>query len=444
MIRKYKLLFILTILSSLSSAQEPATIDNSLQSLQDDYYSENYSLKYDDRVYTKNVRSILFNHEKDELAAPILTLGGSDRLKLSFDELNGELKNYSFTLVHCNANWQPSGLMPMEYIDGFQDAEIIDFNYSSNTKQRYIHYSAFIPHPSMQITKSGNYLLKVYQSGNPEKLVLTRRFMVVENMVMVKAIIRPATTIEFRNYKQEVDFSIIHPQYKINNPFQNLHVVISQNNRWDNAITNLKPSFIKDAEITYNYDEDNVFSGGSEFRNLDLKSLRYQSERVAKIITESDKNIVILRPDERRSSIRYTFANDINGKFIVRTTDGPARNSDINADYSFVHFFVKTNEEFNNGNVYVVGAFNSWQCSNENKMVYNAERQGYQAALYLKQGFYNYQYVFVENGSTQADESVIEGMHQETENDYSIYVYYRPFGVFYDKLIGVARFNSRR
>jgi hypothetical protein len=68
-------------------------------------------------------------------------------------------------------------------------------------------------------------------------------------------------------------------------------------------------------------------------------------------------------------------------------------------------------------------------------MTYNYKRKGYQASLFLKQGYYNYLYGLVERGQKSADVSLIEGNHWETLNEYSIYVYYKKPGTNYDQLI---------
>jgi hypothetical protein len=410
-----------------------------------DYYIPNVIMRYEDMVYDKNIKSVQLHNEQFELSQPLLQLGSDNRLQLSFDDLSGNLKNYSFTLIHCNANWQPSKLMPIEYIDGYQEMDITDFNYSENTLQKYIHYNAYIPSPYMHITKSGNYILKVYDRDAPDQPVITKRLLFFTPKIIITAQAKAASIIEDRNFKQEIDFIIDKGQYTINDPFEDLKVFILQNNRWDNASKDLKPTFIKDTQLVYNYDEENVFTGGNEFRAFDTKSLKYKAEHVAKIRVDSSRTStdVFLLPDEKRTYIKYTSGNDINGNFVIRTIDGNG-DSAINADYCRVHFFLSYNEVLTNGDLYVFGAFNGWKCTKENRMKYNAERLGYEAVLYLKQGYYNYEYGFLENGKTAVDETLIEGMHFETENEYTIYVYYQQQGVYYDQLIGVGHINSAK
>jgi hypothetical protein len=409
----------------------------------EDYYIPTVAMQYENKVYDKNIKSVRLYNTNFPLSQPMLQLGSGDQLELSFDDLSVDLKSYVFTFIHCDAFWKPDKLMQMEYIDGYQEVEIIDFRYSENTIQRYIHYKANVPSLTTNINKSGNYIIKVYNRDTPNKPIITRRLMIFDTKMVVTATANAASIVENRNFKQEIDFTIYKGDYVINDIFEDLKVFISQNNRWDNLSKNLKPTFIKDGELVYNYDEDNVFTGGSEFRVFDTKSIKYKGEHISKIRVDSahTSTNVYLLPDEKRTYIRYTSASDINGNFVIRTIDGNS-DAEINADYCYVHFFLSYSEALENGNLYVFGAFNGWQCNNENRMKYNSELKGYEAVVYLKQGYYNYEYGFLEEGKTAVDETVIEGMHSETENDYTIYVYNRPFGVYYDQLISVGHVNS--
>lgn len=407
----------------------------------DDYYGDN-SIRYEDYVYKKNIKTVELRDESFILTKAILALGSEEKLKLSFDDLDADLKNFSYTIIHCNANWQPSDLMPNEYIDGFLDNSINDYRYSFNTLQKYTHYNVTFPNSTLRITKSGNYILKVYQDNDPENLVITRRFLVFQNKIMIESNVRAASIIEDRLFKHEIDFKINYTGYQINNPYGDLKIVLTQNGRWDNAKTDLKPIFVKDNELVYDYDEQNVFAGGNEFRFFDIKSIRYHSERIYKVTKDSLGNHVELYTDEKRTFKRYYSQPDMNGDFLIKIQEG--RDSEVEADYCYVKFFLPYDVPFTDGNLYVFGAFNGWKCNTENLLHYNAKRFGYECTLYLKQGYYNYEYVFLKDGEVAADETIIEGMHYDTENDYSIYVYHRQPGTFYDQLIGVKRLNSMK
>lgn len=441
------ILLVLLMASTVMPAQKEkkkgrwqSLLDSGNDTTTQDYYGSN-TIRYEDYIYKKNIKTVLFHNESFELTQPILSLGAEEKFELSFDDLDADLKNYSYTIIHCNANWEPSDLVSAEYIDGFIDNNINDHDYSYNTLQKFTHYRVTFPNNNLRITKSGNYILKVYEEGDPDNLVLTRRFMIFQNRVAITSRVLQASIIEERNYKQELDFTINYKGYQINNPYNDLTIVMTQNNRWDNARTGFKPQFVKDNELVYDYDDLNVFPGGNEFRYFDIRSLRFKTEYVYKVNIDSAGNHVILYNDEKRSFKRYSTYTEMNGKYLIKVQEGLG-NSDVEADYCYVSFFMPFDEPMIDGNFYVYGALSDWRCNQENLMHYNMKRFGYECVMYLKQGFYNYEYVFMKDGSTVADETFIEGSHYETENDYTIYVYHRQQGTFYDQLIGVKRLNS--
>lgn len=408
----------------------------------DDYFTESY-IRYENHIYNAHIKTVLLHKEGWELSQAIIKLNSDEKLKLSFDDLDAQLKDYSYMVVHCNANWQPSPLLPPEYVTGLPDDFITEYKYSRRPLQRYIHYNLIFPNENMNVSKSGNYILKVFENGKQDSLVLTKRFMVVEEKVDITARIKPATTINDRYYMQEVDFSILSNEYIITNPFDDLKVVLMQNHRWDNAISSLQPLYVKDNELEYDYDEENVFTGGNEFRFFDIKDLRYYSEGIARISRDSSVNHVYLDPSKRRSFKVYLEHRDINGKRLIKI-DERGDDSEIDADYTYVHFSLPYPDLILEGDIYVYGALSDWQFTKECKMKYNYKKRAYETAVYLKQGYYNYMYAFLKDGEKAADETLIEGTHYETENDYTILVYHRSIGDEYDRLIAAEHFNSKR
>lgn len=405
----------------------------------DDYYNPNF-LRYENYVYDANIKTVLLHPDGWELSSPVIKLNSTDKLKLSFDDFVTNVKSYKFTVVHCNADWTPSDLLPSDYIDGFTDDNINSYQYSLNTMQKYIHYDLIFPTENLRLTKSGNYLLKVFTESDPETPVITQRFMVMDQQVNIAGRVKRATVLNDMDYKQEIDFTINSGAYNIENPYENIHVAITQNDRIDNAITNLKPLYVRGSELIYDFEEGNVFTGGSEFRRFDVKSIQYYSERIAKISYDSLGNHVYLKPDIRNTFKVYNSDKDINGKYLIKTEDG--RNTDIEADYLWVHFSLPYDAPLVDGDLYVMGELTNWAFTKDAKLKYDYAQKTYKTALYLKQGYYNYEYLFLKNSETVGDVSFIEGTHYETENDYNIFVYYRKPGTLYDQLIAVKKLNS--
>ena len=393
---------------------------------------------YKNETFNRQIKTVLCHNTIDELSLPIINLNSAEQLLISFDDLDTDIKDYYFTIIHCKSDWTASDLMQSEYIDGFTDEPITNYEFSFNTLQKYSHYSFNFPTEELKPLLSGNYVFKIYEQGG--ETIAFKRFMVLETMLTIKAEVRRATLVDDRKTKHEIDFIIKHPDITIADPFSDIKVTIKQNNRGDNAITDLKPLFVKNNELIYDYQEDNTFWGNNEFRHFDIKSLRYQSERIKEIIFDSTYHHVYLFNDRKRPFDRYSIEPDINGKFLIKSQEG--WKSSIEADYAFVHFTLPV-DHISYGELYVIGEFTNWQLEAANKLKYNAEKMQYEASLYLKQGYYNYHYALKDTTTNRVDVSFIEGTHYQTRNDYYIYVYYRAVGDRYDRFVGFLKTSSK-
>jgi hypothetical protein len=409
-----------------------------------DYYSSGH-IRYADHIYKPNIKSILLYKLGFRLSDPIIQLNTGDKLQLEFDDVQGSMKDYYYTFTHCSALWVPSEIWANEYLDGLMEDHIEKYEFSFNTRQTYTHYSVTFPNEHISIKLSGNYILRVYtrDEDGEEELAFTRRFMVFDPKVTLEAVVQRATTLEEYETSQEIDFGILTSGYRIDSPYQDLQVTILQNNRWDNALTNLKPFMVKGDYLDYAYDNGtNQFQGGNEFRNFDIKSVRYNSEKVRVIGIEDGTYSVNLWESERRTFKVYINEADIDGRFLLETEDETS--IETMGEYVKVHFFLSYSAPLAHGALYVSGLFNGWQYTPENKMSYNFERHGFEATILLKQGYYNYVYMLLPNNSDVGDITYIEGSHSETENNYTILVYHHDRGSLYDQLIAVGSYNSTK
>jgi len=411
----------------------------SLADSTEDYF-EDLFLRYEDHIYHDNIKTVLLHQAGFPLAAPIIELNTAEAVKLSFDDLGSAQKNYHYTVIHCTAKWEDSGLSPTDYINGFTDNQITEYSYSFNTLKSYTHFNLQIPNEELKLMLSGNYLLKVYEEDNPDEPVLTKRFMVVESRVNIDARVRKATLLTDKNYKQEVDFVIKHDGYSILDPYGEIYVVIQQNGRWDNLVEGLAPVFVRDNELIYDYDQDNVFNGCNEFRNFEFKSFRFQSEFIRDYTFDSVGNHVYLYNVKPRSFLRYASHSDINGRMFIKNDEG--KDSEVEADYALVHFTLPYEAPMINGNFYIYGALTNWGYSTASQLKYNYKKFAYELSMLLKQGYYEYMYVYLEDGKRTGDATLIEGSHFDTENEYTIYVYNTSLSDNYNRLIAVKKFDS--
>jgi hypothetical protein len=295
----------------------------------------------------------------------------------------------------------------------------------------------------MRISRSGNYLLKVYRGDDVEDLVLTRRLMVFEQRVQIDAQIMASRNVELRDVAQQVDMTIRHPALPVQDPFSDIHVTVLQNMRWDDARMNFRPRFVRGPELVYDHPEPGLFMGGNEFRNFDLKDLRFATQRVQRIEHGVGQNVyeAYILPEARRNIRVYFDQPDINGRFFIRNdiVDGDP----LGADYVMVHFKQPMAEPLMD-EVYLYGGLTDFKCQKQYRMTWSPEEKGYLISTLLKQGFYDYTFVTLPRGATVPDIGAIEGSHFQTENDYLILVYFTDHQQRTDRLVGMRFLNSRR
>ena len=374
-----------------------------------------------------------------EFGQPIIQLFSGEKLLLSFDDLLQKDRYLKYTFIHCSHDWQYSSLNQIEYLDGFFEDLITDYSYSFNTIVPYTKYKLLFPTAEMRITKSGNYLLVVYDDriDNP---VLTMRMMVLDvQQAGIKPNITWAQDLQFRSTKQQVDFKAYTGTYTIRNPAMYLHATILQNGRWDNAIERLTFRNAKSGEYDFSFDNTNknVFNGSNEFRTFDIRTLRSPADRISSVNFNNRINQAYVMEDLARPWGAYVTNPTLNGYCFYANHDFAGQNTE---DYVLVHFTLRCDFQVGEGDLYVFGELTDWQIDPKAKLTLNPENNYWETDFYLKQGFYNYLYVFVPKtkGAKTIDDTYIEGSHWETPNNYTILLYLQEEGTSYDKLIGVS------
>ncbi len=392
------------------------------------------------KVFSDNIRTVQLYREGWDLSSPVITLNSDQKLAFSFDDLSAEVKNYFYTIYHCDRNWKVSSLSQQEYLDSFTEYPLEDFEFAVVPLVKYVNYFLNFPNENISFKYSGNYAIVVYDKDSPEEPLITWRMYVVEPMVNIDARIRKSMFDKGEANNQEIDFVIDHKNFPIQNPSRDVKVVLMQNSRHDNAITNLIPMFSDGEKLEYDYNEGNCFNGENEFRDFEFRNYKYPSEEVSSITYHRPVYHVTLLTDELRTQQRYTFEEDLNGRYHIETYQSSY--PDVEADYMFVHFRLPMENILLGGGVYVFGELTNWQCSKQNEMKWNMEKNQYELTLLLKQGFYNYAYAWKDLTVNEIKTYPFEGSHHETENDYQIFVYYGRVNDRYDRLVGYQKFNS--
>lgn len=395
---------------------------------------------YQEVLPPENIKSVqLFNPQTND-QTPIIRLG-SEYLILSFDDLRQGYKEYNYKIEHYNADWTPSGIFQSEFLDGYSSNYIRDYKNSFNTYQAYTHFQLQIPNRDMRLKLPGNYAIKIY-TNDENKPIFTRRFAVYQDQY-VNVGIQEERAIGSGDLNQRISVVASSGQLNLTETPDGAKLFIMKNNNWNDHLVINRPQFIQSSKLTYR-DQNFLFEGGSEYLWFDTKNVDIASMNTERIFKHDSIYHVVLRPDFPRRKVGYFDDKDLNGSFYIRNTKIPNQNlSATEADYVWVHFAMENfNDAGGTKELYIVGAFNNWQLTPENKLVFT-ESQYWEVAILLKQGYYNYQYAVYDTVNDTVSYSEIDGSFWEAENLYQALFYYRPWGVRYDMLVGYSEVNSR-
>ncbi|WP_417942425.1 DUF5103 domain-containing protein [Flavobacterium sp. RS13.1] len=383
-----------------------------------------------------NIKTVSFVQNGSNVI-PIFELGST--FQLQFDDLFGNEANYYFEIVHCDYNWKPSEIPKTDYILGFDNQRIMDYTNSFNTLQIYSHYRLNFPNQfTTQLKISGNYMLKIL---NEERdVIFSRKFILYENLCTVSAQVKRSRNLTNINQKQNLDFSISSNDIVFQTPLQNVKVLLLQNGDFNTSIKNVRPQYTIGNQLVYKYDAETQFWGGNEFLYFENKDVRVANNNVAKVSSTSDIYSSFLYTSPARANQIYTVYQDINGNFVVKNINGS--NQEIEADYAWVYFSLSAPTFRLNKDIYITGMFNNYSLSPEYKMDYNPDKGIYEKAVMIKQGFTNFQYRVADKKGVIDFENAVDGNFYQTENEYTIWVYYRESTDRYERVIGKGNANS--
>ncbi len=383
-----------------------------------------------------NIKTISFVQNKQNVV-PIFKLGES--FQLQFDDLFGNDASYFYEIVHCDYNWRPSDLQKREYIQGLDNQRIQESTSSFNTLQIYSHYKLNLPNTNTQLKISGNYILKILNES--KEIVFSRRFMVYEDLVTVPIQVRRARTISSLDSKHNLEFTIKSNVITFQNPLKNIKTVLIQNGKLQTAITNIPPQYTIGNDLVYKYDNQTQFWAGNEFLYFDNNEIRIASNNISRVDSQKEIYSTYLFTNEARANSNYYNWPDVNGNFVVRKLF--AENNEIEADYSWVYFSLSAPmHRTTDGEIYITGMFNNYALTPENKMEYNVEKAIYEKAILIKQGFTNFEYSAVKLNGSYDFENAIDGNFFQTENQYTVLVYYKENTDRYDHIIGIGSATS--
>ena len=384
-----------------------------------------------------NIKTISFVQNGSNVV-PIFELG--DTFTFQFDDLFGNEANYYFEVIHCDYNWKPTDIPKTDYITGFDNQRITDYSNSFNTLQVYSHYRLSFPNQfTTQLRISGNYMLRILNED--KEVVLSRKFILYENHSTVAAQVKRSRDVTNIDYKQNLDFAIVSNDIVFQTPTQNVKILLLQNGNFDTAIKNVPPQYTIGNQLVYKYNTETQFWGGNEFLYFENKDIRAASNNVGRVGANNDIYNSYLYTNTARANQIYTVYQDVNGNFVVKNIN--ASNNEIEADYAWVYFTLSAPTfRSNSKDIYITGMFNNYSLSPEYKMDYNTEKGVFEKAVMIKQGFTNFQYTIADKKGAIDYENAIDGNFYQTENEYTILVYYKESTDRYQRVIGKGNANS--
>lgn len=383
-----------------------------------------------------NIKTVSFT-QNNQNVVPIFPLGSG--FQVQFDDLYGNDADYYYEIIHCDYNWNPSEITKNEYLQGFDNQRIANYTNSFNTLQIYSHYTLSIPNQHTQQLKiSGNYILKILNDA--KEVVFSRKFILYEDLVTVPIEIKRARTVSTIEEKHNLEFSIKSQSIVFQNALKNVKVLLLQNGKFNEAIKNIKPQYTIGNDLIYKYDKETQFYAGNEFLFFENKDIRSASNNVSRTDVTTEIYSSHLYTNIARKNYPYTVTQDVNGNFVVRNIN--ATYHETESDYAWVYFSLSAPSFRIDKDIYITGMFNNYTMSPEYKMDYNETKGLYEKAVLIKQGFTNFQYTVADNKGNIDYENAIDGNFYQTENNYTVLVYYRQSLDRYDKAIGKGDANS--
>lgn len=398
--------------------------------------SVNYDdIRMDNEVYHEDIVSVKLEKRGVYFSLPVVGLQSGEQLTLTICDVGNGTKSLYYTYIHCTHDWQPTATLNQnEYMDMFTEDYISDYETSVSTVPFYTVYTLDFPNENMRISKSGNYILCVYEDNEP---ILTQRFYVVEQLTPITPQVQQSSNVSTRYTKQEVSFQLNTSRFRVNNPSRNLKVMVMQNGRSDNAFLAQKPAVVHGESINYGLPNEIAFDGGNEFRIFNIRTLKSPMEHVARHTHTTEMNHTILEIDKAKSHNVYEEVIDINGCFFV-ANDDRSYSAEMGADFTMVHFSFMGNIPANM-DIYVYGELTNWALQPQAKLTYSEYKKTWETSLFLRMGYYNYMYIAVPKDGGEGTTFYTEGSFWQTENRYAFFAYYQGDGIYYDRIIGYAQ-----
>lgn len=389
-------------------------------------------------VFSQQIKSLSAVVGSDWLSPPVLTLGSDETLNVGFDEMSHNYHRFVYAVEHCEDDWSKSEEMfESDYLAGFNNNPIDDYHNSINTIVQYTHYSFSLPNDRCQLKMSGNYRLTVYDEDNGNEPVLQVEFMVVEPLMKIALEGTTNTDVDVNKSHQQIAVHVDYGALAVTNHDEQLRLVVTQNDRADNARRNIKPNFVSNKGMEWRHNKELVFDAGNEYHKYEALDVSHPTMGIERMEWDGNNYHAYTFVSEDRRN--YLYDVDANGAFYIRNSDNVE--IDYSCEYLFVHYKLKT-AEVTDGRIVIDGWWTNDADSDKYAMEYDSADGSYNAAILQKQGYYSYQYLLkTSDGRTLVPPS--EGSFYQTENRYQAYIYYKETGGRTWRLVGYRQLEMK-
>lgn len=238
------------------------------------------------RIFRDDIRTLRTEVAGQLETLPVVRLGSTEVVEVSFDQLSHDGKMYFYRVEHWDRAFgaPTSGLFTGEFVEAnYEDVPIETYRESQNTSVLYTHYAFQFPSSDARPLISGNYKLKIYDradaTGSPVAEVC---LCVVEPSMNVSGRVLTDTEVDRNDRNQQVE---LQAQAIGNLPTADLRTAlratVRQNGREDNACVLFPPTAVLPGRIVrWEHAQQLIFPAGNVYRNFEQLNMRVAGTRV--------------------------------------------------------------------------------------------------------------------------------------------------------------------
>ena len=392
------------------------------------------------RIISPDVKSLEVILNDDFTALPVITLGSQDVLNIGFDELSHNYHRFVYRLEPCNPDWTPTeGLFESDWLEGFNDQPIEDYQNSLNTNVLYTHYQFQFPNEQTRPRISGNYRLYILDEDEGMDEVACIELCVVEPLMTVGIGVTTNTDIDFQQRHQQVAMTVNYNNVRVTNVDEQLQTFVMQNGREDNMKANPRPNFIAPGSLRWEHNRELIFEAGNEYHKFEVLDPSHTTMGLAYVTWDEEARRYHALPYPCQPQRSYLYDEDANGAFLLRNSDN--YEAERLSEYVYIHYRLNDSPQYDNARVIIDGRWTT-EAPDSYVMTYDPDDRSYNAVVLQKLGYYNYQLLLQDlDGTTHRVPS--EGSFYQTENQYQAFVYYKGTGERTWRLLGFQEITFR-